>query len=262
MATLRGKSAVVTGSTSGIGLAYARAFASAGANVVINGFGTPADIEKERSSIERDFKVKAVHSPADMAKPDEIAKMIALGQETFGSVDILVNNAGIQFVSPIEEFPPEKWEAIIAINLSSAFYAIRAVVPGMKKRGWGRIINTASAHSMVASPFKAAYVSAKHGIAGLTKTAALELATFKITCNCISPGYVWTPLVEKQIPDTMKARKLTKEQVIHDVLLEAQPTKEFVTSEQVAALALFLCSDDGAQITGANIPIDGGWTAA
>jgi len=262
MGTLRGKSAVVTGSTSGIGLAYARAFASAGANVVINGFGTPADIEKERSSIERDFKVKAVHSSADMATPDEIAKMIALGEETFGSADILVNNAGIQFVSPIEEFPPEKWEAIIAINLSSALYAIRAVVPGIKKRGWGRIINTASAHSMVASPFKAAYVSAKHGIAGLTKTAALELATFKITCNCISPGYVWTPLAEKQIPDTMKARKLTREQVIHDVLLQAQPTKEFVTSEQVAALALFLCSDDGAQITGANIPIDGGWTAA
>src|SRR3954447_23184332 len=261
MGTLTGKSAVVTGSTSGIGLACARAFAGAGANVVINGFGTPADIEQERSSIEKDFKVKAVHSPADMSKPDEIAKMIALGQETFGSVDILVNNAGIQFVSPIEEFPPEKWEAIIAINLSAAFYAIRAAVPGMKKRGWGRIINTASAHSMVASPFKAAYVAAKHGIAGLTKTAALELATFKITCNCISPGYVWTPLVEKQIPDTMKARNLTKEQVIHDVLLEAQPTKEFVTSEQVAALALFLCGDDAAQITGANLAIDGGWTA-
>jgi 3-hydroxybutyrate dehydrogenase len=261
MGTLTGKSAVVTGSTSGIGLACARAFASAGANVVINGFGTPADIEQERSSIEKDFKVKAVHSPADMSKPDEIAKMIALGQETFGSVDILVNNAGIQFVSPIEEFPPEKWEAIIAINLSAAFYAIRAAVPGMKKRGWGRIINTASAHSMVASPFKGAYVAAKHGISGLTKTAALELATFKITCNCISPGYVWTPLVEKQIPDTMKARNLTKEQVIHDVLLEAQPTKEFVTSDQVAALALFLCTEDAAQITGANIPIDGGWTA-
>jgi 3-hydroxybutyrate dehydrogenase len=233
MGTLTGKTAVVTGSTSGIGLAYARAFASAGANVVINGMGAPADIEKERSAIETDFKVKAVHSPADMTKPAEIAEMIALGESTFGSVDILVNNAGIQFVSPIEEFPIEKWDAIIAINLSSAFHGIRAVVPGMKKRGWGRIINT----------------------------AALELATFKITCNCISPGYVWTPLVEHQIPETMKARNMTKEQVIRDVLLEAQPTKEFVTSEQVAALALFLCGDDAAQITGANLSIDGGWTA-
>ena len=188
MGTLTGKTAVVTGSTSGIGLAYARAFAGAGANIVLNGMGAPADIEKERSSIETDFKVKAVHSPADMTKPAEIAEMVALGEKTFGSVDVLVNNAGIQFVSPIEEFPPEKWEAIIAINLSSAFYGIRAAVPGMKKRGWGRIINTASAHSLVASPFKSAYVSAKHGIAGLTKTVALELATFKITCNCISPG--------------------------------------------------------------------------
>ncbi len=214
MGTLTGKTAVVTGSTSGIGLAYARAFAGAGANIVINGMGAPADIEKERAAIETDFKVKAVHSPADMTKPAEIAGMIALGEKTFGSVDVLVNNAGIQFVSPIEEFPIEKWDAIIAINLSSAFHGIRAAVPGMKKRGWGRIINTASAHSLVASPFKSAYVSAKHGIAGLTKTVALELATFKITCNCISPGYVWTPLVEKQIPDTMKARNLTKEQVI------------------------------------------------
>ena len=178
-----------------------------------------------------------------MTKPAEIAGMIALGEKTFGSVDVLVNNAGIQFVSPIEEFPLEKWDAIIAINLSSAFHGIRAAVPGMKKRGWGRIINTASAHSLVASPFKSAYVSAKHGIAGLTKTVALELATFGITCNCISPGYVWTPLVEKQIPDTMKARNLTKEQVINDVLLAAQPTKQFVTVEEVAALAVFLCSD-------------------
>ena len=261
MGTLTGKTAVVTGSTSGIGLAYARAFAGAGANIVLNGMGAPADIEKERSGIETDFKVKAVHSPADMTKPAEIAEMVALGEKTFGSVDILVNNAGIQFVSPIEEFPIEKWDAIIAINLSSAFHGIRAAVPGMKKRGWGRIINTASAHSLVASPFKSAYVSAKHGIAGLTKTVALELATFKITCNCISPGYVWTPLVEHQIPETMKARNMTKEQVIHDVLLDAQPTKEFVTSEQVAALALFLCGDDAAQITGANFSIDGGWTA-
>ncbi|GLR87442.1 3-hydroxybutyrate dehydrogenase [Bradyrhizobium iriomotense] len=261
MGSLSGKNAVVTGSTSGIGLAYARAFAGAGANVVINGFGSPEDIEKERAKIEADFKVKAIYSPADMTKPTQIAEMIALGEKTFGSVDVLVNNAGIQFVSPIEEFPIEKWDQIIAINLSSAFHAIRAAVPGMKKRSWGRIINTASAHSLVASPFKSAYVSAKHGIAGLTKTVALEVATHKITCNCISPGYVWTPLVEKQIPDTMKARNLTREQVINDVLLDAQPTKEFVTSEQVASLALFLCSDDAAQITGTNLSIDGGWTA-
>ncbi|MFK4504472.1 3-hydroxybutyrate dehydrogenase [Bradyrhizobium japonicum] len=200
MGSLSGKNAVVTGSTSGIGLAYARAFAAAGANVVINGFGSPEDIEKERAKIESDFGVKAVYSPADMTKPAEIAGMIALGEKSFGSVDVLVNNAGIQFVSPIEEFPVEKWDQIIAINLSSAFHAIRAAVPGMKKKGWGRIINTASAHSLVASPFKSAYVSAKHGIAGLTKTVALEVATHKITCNCISPGYVWTPLVERADP--------------------------------------------------------------
>src|SRR6195256_2012134 len=236
MATLTGKTAVVTGSTSGIGLAYARAFAGAGANIVLNGMGAPADIEKERSGIETDFKVKAVYSPADMTKPAEIADMVALGEKTFGSVDVLVNNAGIQFVSPIEEFPIDKWDAIIAINLSSAFHGIRAAVPGMKARKWGRIISTASAHSLVASPFKAAYVSAKHGIAGLTKTVALEVATFKITCNCISPGYVWTPLVEKQIPETMKARNLTEEQVKNDVLLAAQPTKQFVTVDQGAGV--------------------------
>ena len=259
---LNGKSAVVTGSTSGIGLAYARAFAKEGANVLINGFGEPDAIEKERSAIEREFGVKAVYSPADMTKPAEIEAMIRQAEEQFGAVDILVNNAGIQHVAPIEEFPIEKWDQIIAINLSSAFHAIRAAVPGMKAKGWGRIIQTASAHSLVASPFKSAYVSAKHAIAGLTKTVALEVATHKITCNCISPGYVWTPLVEKQIPDTMKARGLTKEEVIKDVLLEAQPTKEFVTSEQVAALAVFLCSDEAAQITGANLSIDGGWTAA
>ncbi|MBN8967362.1 MAG: 3-hydroxybutyrate dehydrogenase [Rhizobiales bacterium] len=261
MVSLAGKTAVITGSTSGIGLAYARAMAKAGANIVLNGMGTPAEIEKERAGIESDFKVKAVHSPADMSKPAEIAQMVALGETSFGSVDILVNNAGIQFVSPVEEFPLDKWDAIIAINLSSAFHAIRAAVPGMKQRGWGRIINTASAHSLVASPFKSAYVAAKHGIAGLTKTVALELATHKITCNAISPGYVWTPLVERQIPDTMKARNMTKEQVIRDVMLEAQPTKEFVTVEQVAALALYLCSDEASQITGANLSIDGGWTA-
>ena len=261
MVALNGRTAVVTGSTTGIGLAITRALAKAGANTVLNGLGAADEIEKERKRIEADFGVKATYSPADMTKPTEIAEMIALGEKTFGAVDILVNNAGIQFISPIEEFPPEKWEAIIAINLSSAFHGIRAAVPGMKKRGWGRIINTASAHSLVASPFKSAYVSAKHGIAGLTKTVALELATFKITCNCISPGYVWTPLVEKQIPDTMKARNLTREQVINEVLLDAQPTRQFVTVEQVASLALFLCSEDAAQITGTNIPIDGGWTA-
>jgi 3-hydroxybutyrate dehydrogenase len=262
MVDLSGKSAVITGSTSGIGLAYARTLAKAGANIVINGFGNAADIEKERSAIETDFKVKAVYSPADMTKPAEIAEMVALGAKSFGSVDILINNAGIQFVSPIEDFPIEKWDAIIAINLSSAFHGIRAAVPLMKKQGWGRIINTASAHSLVASPFKAAYVAAKHGIAGLTKTVALEVAADKITCNCISPGYVWTPLVEKQIPDTMKARNMTKEQVINDVLLQAQPTKQFVTAEQVAAMALYLCGDDASQITGANLSMDGGWTAA
>jgi 3-hydroxybutyrate dehydrogenase len=205
--------------------------------------------------------VKALYSPADMTKPDQIAAMIRVAEETFGSVDVLVNNAGIQFVSPVEEFPVEKWDQIIAINLSSAFHAIRAAVPGMKARGWGRIINTASAHSIVASRFKSAYVAAKHGIAGLTKTVALELATHGVTVNCVSPGYVWTPLVEKQIPDTMRARGLTREQVINDVLLEAQPTKQFVTVEQVGALAVFLCSDAASQITGANLSMDGGWTA-
>src|SRR5438477_12620929 len=218
--------------------------------------GARADIERERSGIETDFKVRAVHSPADMTKPAEIAEMVALGEKTFGSVDILVNNAGIQFVAPIEEFPIEKWDAIIAINLSSAFHAIRAAVPGMKARKWGRIINTASAHSLVASPFKSAYVTAKHGLAGLTKTVALEVATFGITANCISPGYVWTPLVEKQIPDTMKARNLTRDQVINEVILAAQPTRQFVTVEQVAALAVFLCSDAASQITGTNLSID------
>jgi 3-hydroxybutyrate dehydrogenase len=259
--TLRSKSAVVTGSTSGIGLAIARALAQEGANVLVNGFGEPADIERERRGIEAEFGVKAVYSPADMSKPDQIAGMIRDAEKAFGAVDVLVNNAGIQHVSPIEEFPPEKWEQIIAINLSAAFYALRAAVPGMKARGWGRIISTASAHSLVASPFKAAYIAAKHGIAGLTKTVALELATHGVTVNCISPGYVWTPLVERQIPDTMKTRGLTREQVINDVLLSAQPTKQFVTVEQVAALALFLCSDAASQITGANLSMDGGWTA-
>jgi 3-hydroxybutyrate dehydrogenase len=258
---LNGKAAVVTGSTSGIGLATARALAQAGASVALNGFGDPAEIEKLRAGIEKDCKVKAIYVAADMTKPAEIAAMIKTAQQTLGSVDVLVANAGIQHVAPIEEFPVDKWDAIIAINLSSAFHAIRAAVPGMKAKKWGRIVCTASAHSLVASPFKAAYITAKHGLAGLTKTVALELAQFGITANCISPGYVWTPLVERQIPDTMKARSLTKEQVINDVLLAAQPTKQFVTAEQVASLAVYLCSDAAAQITGANLSIDGGWTA-
>ena len=258
---LKGKSAVVTGSTSGIGLAIARALAKEGANVMINGFGEKTAIETERAGIEKDFGVKSIYSGADMSKPAEIADMIKTAERTLGTIDVLVNNAGIQFVSPIEEFPIDKWDMIIAINLAAAFHTIRTAVPGMKARKWGRIINTASAHSLVASPFKSAYVTAKHGLAGLTKTVALELATFGTTANCISPGYVWTPLVEKQIPDTMKARNMTAEQVKHDVLLAAQPTKQFVTVDQVAALAVFLCSDAAAQITGANISIDGGWTA-
>jgi 3-hydroxybutyrate dehydrogenase len=258
---LKSKTAVVTGSTSGIGLAYARAMAAEGANVLINGFGKAEDIEAERTKIESEFGVKAIYSPADMTKPAEIAAMVALAETTFGSVDVLINNAGIQFVSPVEDFPIEKWDQIIAINLSSAFHGIRAAVPGMKRRGWGRIISTASAHSLVASPFKSAYVAAKHAIAGLTKTVALEVATHGITVNCISPGYVWTPLVENQIPDTMKARGLTRDQVINDVLLDSQPTKQFVTVDEVAAIAVFLCGDAAKQITGANISVDGGWTA-
>jgi 3-hydroxybutyrate dehydrogenase len=258
---LKSKTAVVTGSTSGIGLAIARAMAAEGANVLVNGFGKPEDIEKERAAIESEFGVKAIHSPADMTKPAEIAAMVALAESTFGSVDVLVNNAGIQFVSPVEEFPIDKWDQILAINLSSAFHAIRAAVPGMKQRGWGRIISTASAHSLVASPFKSAYVAAKHGLAGLTKTVALELATHGVTVNCISPGYVWTPLVENQIPDTMKARGMTREQVINEVLLDSQPTKQFVTVDEVAAIAVFLCGEAAKQITGANLSVDGGWTA-
>jgi 3-hydroxybutyrate dehydrogenase len=257
---ISGKNAIVTGSTSGIGHGIAEALAKAGVNVLMNGLGT-ADDNKDAIAAVAAHGSKVLFSPANMMKPDEIAAMVDLAAKDFGGVDILVNNAGIQFVSPIEDFPPEKWDAIIAINLTAAFHAIRKVVPGMKQRSWGRIINTASAHSLVASPFKSAYVSAKHALAGLTKTVALEVATNKITCNCISPGYVWTPLVEKQIPDTMKARGMTKDQVINEVLLKAQPTKEFVTVEQVAALTLFLCGDDAAQITGANLSIDGGWTA-
>ena len=258
---LKGKVALVTGSTSGIGLAIARAYAKQGADIVINGFGDKDAIEKERAGIASEFGVRALYSGADMSKGAEIAAMIAEAGAKLGGVDILVNNAGIQFVSPVEEFPPEKWDQIIAINLSAAVHAIRAAVPGMKAKKWGRIVNTASAHALVASPFKAAYVAAKHGIAGLTKTVALETATFGITVNAICPGYVWTPLVEKQIPDTMAARGLTRDQVINDVLLHAQPTKQFVTVEEVADLAVFLASDSARSITGAIMPIDGGWTA-
>ncbi len=255
------RNALVTGSTSGIGLAIARALAAQGLNITLNGFGDAAEIESLRQAIEAEFAVKVRYSAADMRDGGAIAIMVEEATAAFGSVDVLVNNAGIQFVSPVEEFPLDKWDQIIAINLSAAFHATRAVVPQMKGRRWGRIINTASAHALVASPFKSAYVAAKHGIAGFTKSVALELATFGITINSICPGYVWTPLVERQIPDTMKARGLTEEQVKRDVMLAAQPTKEFVTVEQVAALAVFLCSDAAAQITGSNMAMDGGWTA-
>jgi 3-hydroxybutyrate dehydrogenase len=258
---LKGKSALVTGSTSGIGLGIARALAAEGANVMINGFGEADAIEKERAGLEHEFSVRALYSGADMTRPAEIAAMVAEAERAFGAVDILVNNAGIQFVSPIDEFPIEKWDQIIAINLSSAFHTIRAALPKMKEKGWGRIIATASAHSLAASPFKAAYVAAKHGIAGLTKVLALELAEHGVTANCISPGYVWTPLVENQIPDTMAARGLSREEVVNDVLLAKQPTKKFVQPEEVAALAVFLCRDEAQNINGANYSIDGGWTA-
>jgi 3-hydroxybutyrate dehydrogenase len=258
---LKDRAAVVTGSTSGIGLAVARGFAAEGANIMINGLGDAAAIEKERAGIEKDFGVRCLYSPANMMNGPEVTGMVAAAAKAFGKVDILVNNAGIQFVAPIDEFPDDKFEAIIRINLLAAFYATKAAVPLMKKNGWGRIINTASAHALVASPFKSAYVAAKHGIAGLTKTVALEVAQHKITCNAICPGYVWTPLVEQQIPDTMKARNMTKEQVMNDVILAAQPTKQFVTVEQIAAYALFLCSDAASNITGAMMTMDGGWTA-
>jgi 3-hydroxybutyrate dehydrogenase len=253
---LEGKVALVTGSTSGIGLAIAKALAGEGAKLMINGFGDAAEIERECDEL------GAIHDGADMAKPDEIERMMKRCADELGPVDILVNNAGIQHVSPVEDFPIEKWDAILAINLSSAFHTTRLGVPAMKQKHWGRIINTASAHSLVASPNKSAYVAAKHGIAGFTKTVALETARDGITVNCISPGYVWTPLAERQIPDTMSTRGMTREQVINDVLLAAQPTKRFVTTEEVAALALFLCREEAASITGANLSMDGGWTAA
>jgi len=258
---LKGKTALVTGSTSGIGLAYAKVLAAEGANLVINGFGEADAIEQERRALEATSGAKAMYSGHDLTKSDQIEAMMAEAAKAFGGVDVLINNAGVQHVAPVEEFPVDKWDLIIALNLTAAFHTTRLAVPYMKGRKWGRIIQTASAHSLAASPFKSAYVTAKHGLAGFTKTVALELATFGVTANCISPGYVWTPLVEKQIPDTMKARGMTREQVMNDVLLAGQPTKQFVTVEQVAAVALFLCRDEAANITGANISVDGGWTA-
>ncbi|PCG10246.1 3-hydroxybutyrate dehydrogenase [Sphingomonas ginsenosidimutans] len=259
---LKGKSAIVTGSTSGIGLAIARALAAEGAAVMLNGFGEADAIEAIRGELSVASGADALHDGADMTKPDEITAMVDRAHAAWGGPDIVVNNAGIQYVSGIADFPPEKWDAILAINLTSAFHMMRAAVPHMRARGWGRIVSTASAHSLVASPNKSAYVAAKHGLVGLTKTVALETATDGITVNCISPGYVWTPLVESQIPDTMKARGMTREQVMNDVLLAAQPTKEFVTPEQIAAFALFLCREEAKAITGANLSADGGWTAA
>ncbi len=258
---LKGKNAIVTGSTSGIGEGIAEAFAAQGINIMLNGFGDAAAIEKQRADVAAKYGVKVLYSPADMTKPDDIRKMVSDTKTQLGSVDILVNNAGIQFVSPIEDFPDDKFESIIKINMMSAFYSIKAVMKDMKAAKWGRIINIASAHALVASPFKSAYVTAKHGILGLTRTVALEGAEFGVTANAICPGYVKTPLVEKQIPDTAKARGITEEQVVRDVLLAAQPTKKFVTVEQVAALAVYLCSDDAAPVNGAALPIDGGWTA-
>jgi 3-hydroxybutyrate dehydrogenase len=255
------RNAIVTGSTSGIGLGIARAFCQQGMNVTINGFGDAGEIEKLRAGLAEEFSVEVRYSGADMSKPEAIAGMVETATAELGPIDVLVNNAGIQFVSPIEDFPPEKWNAIVAINLSAAFHAIRAVVPSMKERKRGRIINLASAHALVASPFKSAYVSAKHGIAGLTKTVALELAEHNVTANAVCPGYVRTPLVEKQIRDTAKARGISEDAVVRDVLLAAQPTKRFVTVEEVAALAVFLAGDNAGSITGAIIPIDGGWTA-
>jgi 3-hydroxybutyrate dehydrogenase len=258
---LAGKTAIVTGSTSGIGLGIARAFAEAGMHVMLNGFGDNAEIERTRMELEESCHIKTAYSAADVSKPEDIVGMVEDVRRLLGKVDVLVNNAGIQHIEAIETFPTAKWDAIIAIDLSSAFHAMRAVVPEMKARKWGRIINIASAHGLVASPFKSAYVAAKHGILGLTKTVALETAEHGITVNAICPGYVLTPLVQKQIPETGKARGLTEEQVIRDVLLHAQPTRRFVTTEQVGALALFLCSDAAASMTGTALPIEGGWTA-
>jgi 3-hydroxybutyrate dehydrogenase len=257
---LRGKSALITGSTSGIGRGIAECFARAGAHVMLNGFGDAKEIEALRAGLEK-HGVKALYDAADMTKPAQITAMVQEAQKAFGGVDILVNNAGIQHVAPVDEFPPEKWDAIIAINLSSAFHATRAALPGMKKAKWGRVINIASAHGLVASPFKSAYVAAKHGIVGFTKTVALEVAEQGITANAICPGYVMTPIVEKQIDDQARVHGVPRQNVIREVILAPQPTKQFVKIEDVAALALYLASEAAAQVNGASLPIDGGWTA-
>jgi 3-hydroxybutyrate dehydrogenase len=258
---LKGKTALVTGSTSGIGLGIARALAAQGAHLVLNGFGDDAQIVALRADLAREFGVTVRHDGADMSRPEAIATLMDKALTEFGCVDVLVNNAGIQHVAPVDEFPTEKWDAILAINLSAAFHTTRLALPAMKRRGWGRIVNVASAHALVASPFKSAYVAAKHGIAGLTKAVALEVAEAGITVNAVCPGYVLTPLVQAQIPATAKARGLSEEAVVRDVLLHAQPTRKFVTVEQVAAFTAFLCGDDAASITGAVLPIEGGWTA-
>ena len=258
---LTGKTALITGSTSGIGLGIARELASRGANIVLNGFGEAAEIAKLRADIAEQHHVTVLYDGADMSRPEAIETMMAKAIAEFGAVDVLVNNAGIQHVAPVDEFPVEKWYAILAINLSAAFHTVRVALPAMKKKGWGRIVNIASAHALVASPYKAAYVTAKHGIAGFTKAVALEVAEKGITVNAVCPGYVLTPLVQRQIPDTARARGISEEAVVRDVLLAAQPTKQFVTVEQVAALTAFLCSDGAASITGAILPIEGGWTA-
>jgi 3-hydroxybutyrate dehydrogenase len=258
---LEGKTALVTGSTSGIGLCIATRLAAAGANVVLNGFGDSAEIERLRARLAAEHRVSVAYDDADMTRPEAIAAMLTRTIDRFGAVDVLVNNAGIQHVAPVEEFPPDRWDAIIAINLSSSFHTVRAALPAMKARRWGRIVNIASAHALVASPFKSAYVAAKHGLAGFTKSVALEVAEHGITVNAVCPGYVLTPLVAKQIPDTAKARGISEEAVKRDVLLAAQPTKKFVTVEEVAALTAFLCSQEAASITGALLAVDGGWTA-
>lgn len=258
---LSGKTALVTGSTSGIGLGVARALAQSGANIILNGFGDAAEIETIRQSLEQDYQIRALYHNADMSKGEEIRALCAAALKTFGTVDILVNNAGIQHVAPLEDFPEDKWDAIIAINLNSAFHTIKALMPPMRQAGWGRIINIASAHGLVASPFKSAYVAAKHGIIGLTKTAALETATDNITVNAICPAYVLTPLVEAQIRDQAKAHKMPEDEVIDKIILAAQPTKKFVEIDQIGALAVFLCGDAAQNITGAALPVDGAWTA-
>ena len=257
----KGQSAVVTGSTSGIGLGVAEALAMAGVNVMLNGFGDPGHIEDLRASLQFRSGVEVCYSDADMSRPEQIAGMMAAAQAKFGAVDILVNNAGVQFVTPVDEFPEDKWEQIIAINLTSNFHAIKAALPGMRQRGRGRIVNIASAHGLVASPYKSAYVAAKHGVLGLTKTVALEVAETPITCNAVCPGYVRTPLVDKQIEAQAKAHGLSQAQVIRDVILASHPNKRFVEREQLAQLVLFLCSPAGGSITGAALPVDGGWTA-